>query len=105
MCELLKDLASEEMEDGLNSLLDDIGPLLVLLSKHPSLKQHLETKLTTQFDAILQPRLKLLLYRSLVIVNKKTPCLQFSKLLRHLFSSKVADSAAIELPTLLEKFL
>ena len=75
VCELLKDLASEEMEDFLTSLLDDIGALFVLVSKHPALKQLLENKLVPQFDAIQQPRPKLLLYRSLVIVNKKTPCL------------------------------
>lgn len=39
---LLTELALEEMEEVLNGLLDDLGILLVTLSKEPELKQIVE---------------------------------------------------------------
>lgn len=36
--ELLKDLAQEEMQDCLASFLDDVGPLIVLLTRNPQLR-------------------------------------------------------------------
>lgn len=40
---LLKELATEEMDDTLDSLLDDLGLLYVTLSKEPALRQIVET--------------------------------------------------------------
>ena len=50
--ELLKEFAQEEMEDCLNSFLQDIGILLIILSKNPQLRELLENQLITQFDAL-----------------------------------------------------
>ena len=42
LCELMKELAAEEMDDYLNNFLADIGDLLVFLSKQTELRECLE---------------------------------------------------------------
>ena len=43
--DLLKDLAMEEMENELTSFVQDLGPLLILLSKNHQIRQLVETQL------------------------------------------------------------
>ena len=52
ICELLKDLALEEMEDCLEGFLEDIGPLIIILEKHLLLQQLVEGHLTSLFEDI-----------------------------------------------------
>ena len=50
--ELLKDLAQEEMQDCMVSFLEDVGPLIILLTRNPQLRQLVETQIVTEFDAM-----------------------------------------------------
>lgn len=52
MGELLKDLAQEEMQDCMVSFLEDVGPLIILLTRNPQLRQLVETQIVTEFDAM-----------------------------------------------------
>ena len=38
LCELLKDLASEEMQECLEGFIEDVGPLIIILEKNPQLQ-------------------------------------------------------------------
>ena len=50
--DLMKEFAQEEMQDCLDSFLEDVGPLMVLLTKNPQLRQLVEAQLLTQFDEL-----------------------------------------------------
>lgn len=105
VCDLLRDLALEEMQELLRGFLEDVGPVLVFLTRHSQLQQSVETQITALFDDITQPKPRILLYDLLVEASSKTQSLAFAKFLKHIFCEKVAASAINELPTLIEALL
>ena len=61
--------------------------------------------MTGLFDAIAQPKPKILLHAALISASKSMPSLAFNKFLKHIFCEKVAGTAINELPSLIETLL
>lgn len=68
----------EEMDDCLGEVLEDVGPLLILLSKNIALRQMVDVSLSGVYDGLTQAKPKLLLHNALYATAKsQSSCLAF----------------------------
>ena len=68
----------EEMDDCLGAVLEDVGPLLILLSRNVTLRQMVDTSLAGVYYSLTQAKPKLLLHNALYATARShSSCLAF----------------------------